>query len=95
MIRKVEADERRPSRDLAELLAAALSVPAAEREDFLRAARGVAAVEKLAITDQPLAALPPISAASNLPAPMTSMIDRVTDLAAVTALLQRRLMYGS
>ena len=89
MIRKVEADERRPSRDLAELLAAALSVPAAEREDFLRAARGVAAVEKLAITDQPLAALPPISAASNLPAPMTSMIDRVTDLAAVTALLQR------
>jgi predicted ATPase/DNA-binding XRE family transcriptional regulator len=88
MIRKVEAGERRPSRELAELLAATLSVPAAEREDFLRVARGVAAVEKLSITDQPLAMLAPAPAAANLPAPMTSMIDRVTDLAAVTALIQ-------
>ena len=52
MIRKVEADERRPSRELAELLAAMLSVPVAEREDFLRCRRGVAAVEELSITDQ-------------------------------------------
>ena len=89
MIRKVEADERRPSRDLAEGLAAALGVPASEREDFLRAARGVAAVEKLSITDQPLVTPPPASAAANLPAPMTSMIDRVAELAVVKALLQR------
>ena len=89
MIRKVEADERRPSRELAEWLAIALGVPAGEHEDFLRAARNVAAVEKLPITDQPLAAPPSAIAASNLPAPMTSMVNRVADLAAVTALLER------
>ena len=88
MIRKIEADERRPSRELAELLAAALGVPAAEREGFLRAARNVAAVENLPITDQPLIKLPPPTVASNLPAPMTSLVNRVSDLAAVTALLQ-------
>ena len=89
MIRKIEADERRPSRELAELLAAALGVPVAERDGFLRAARNVADVEKLPLNDQPLVELPPPTVASNLPAPMTSLVNRVSDLAAVTALLQR------
>ena len=89
MIRKIEADERRPSRELAELLAVALGVPAAEHEDFLRAARNVTAVEGLPINDQPFVEPSPPAAASNLPAPMTSMVNRVADLVAVTALLQR------
>ena len=76
MIRKVEADERRPSRELAELLAVALGVPATEHNEFLHAARNVAAVEKLSIADQPLVAPRPTAAASNLPAPMTSLVDR-------------------
>ena len=42
-IRKIEADERRPSRHLAERLATALAIPAAERRDFLDAARAVRA----------------------------------------------------
>ncbi|MBX7253675.1 MAG: helix-turn-helix transcriptional regulator [Candidatus Promineofilum sp.] len=36
-IRKFEADERRPSRQLAELLAGCLQIPAEERECFIRA----------------------------------------------------------
>ena len=39
MLRKLEADERRPSRALAERLADVLEVAAADRGDFLRDAR--------------------------------------------------------
>lgn len=38
-LRKIEAGERRPSKQLAELLAAAVEIPAAERAAFVRAAR--------------------------------------------------------
>ncbi|MGB7540800.1 MAG: helix-turn-helix transcriptional regulator, partial [Burkholderiales bacterium] len=38
-IRKIEADERRPSRHLADRLAAALAIPEEERRAFLDAAR--------------------------------------------------------
>jgi ribosome-binding protein aMBF1 (putative translation factor) len=45
MIRKIEADERMPSRQLAELLATALGVPDGTRAAFLQAARqGQAAI---------------------------------------------------
>ena len=40
-IRKIEADERRPSRRLAERLAETLAIPDEERRDFLDAARAV------------------------------------------------------
>jgi len=40
-IRKIEADERRPSRHLAERLAVSLAVPEDERRDFLDAARAL------------------------------------------------------
>ncbi len=40
-IRKIEADERKPSRQLAELLAAALEIPASEKESFLQFSRGI------------------------------------------------------
>ena len=39
-IKKIERDERRPSRQMANLLAEHLAIPAVEREDFLRLARG-------------------------------------------------------
>lgn len=90
MIRKIEADERRPSRELAEMLAECLAVPAGEREAFLRAARDVAAVEDLAPTAGPV---PNSQAAGvlpfNLPAPVTSMVNRVHDLSVVSGLLAR------
>lgn len=39
-IRKIERDERRPSRQMAELIADHLEIPAEERDNFLRKARG-------------------------------------------------------
>lgn len=57
-IKKIERDERRPSRQMAELLAAALAVPVAERDRFLGAARGEGPVDRLTITGEPLAQKP-------------------------------------
>ncbi|MEZ4865971.1 MAG: helix-turn-helix domain-containing protein [Caldilineaceae bacterium] len=57
-IRKIEADERRPSRAIAELLAHALEIPAAEQPRFLRVARGELRVERLATVPTLLPAVP-------------------------------------
>ena len=46
-ISKIERDERRPSRQMAELLAEYLSIPADERERFLAVALGNQAVDRL------------------------------------------------
>jgi len=54
-IRKIEADERRPSRQLAERLATSLAVPADERRAFLDAARAVRAADRLALDKLPRA----------------------------------------
>lgn len=80
-IRKIEAEERKPSRQLAELLCRALDIPNGEKEIFLQAARGV-------ISDQFFH--PPVKTTShpnNLPALLTSTINRTHEHAAVTALL--------
>src|SRR5919108_6387681 len=53
-IRKIEADERRPSKQLAELLADHLAIPAAERLAFLQAARAELAVDRLAAPTPPV-----------------------------------------
>ena len=55
-IRKIEADERRPSRALAERLADRLAVPAEERAAFLDAARALQATEQLALGSKPVSA---------------------------------------
>jgi len=53
-IRKIEADERRPSRRLAERLAASLAIPEAERRDFLDAARALHATNGLRLEPVPV-----------------------------------------
>ena len=52
-IRKIESDERRPSRQVAELLAQALEVQPAERALFLRIARMEVRVDELAAISPP------------------------------------------
>ncbi len=55
-IRKIESDERRPSRQIAGLLAECLGVPPEEREAFMKVARAELRVERLSpatITIQP------------------------------------------
>jgi len=53
-IRKIEADERRPSRPLAERLAAALAVPEGERRAFLDAARAIRTSDRLMLAATPV-----------------------------------------
>jgi tetratricopeptide (TPR) repeat protein/transcriptional regulator with XRE-family HTH domain len=55
-IRKIEADERRPSRHLADRLAAALAIPEEERRAFLDAARALRATDRLPLSGAPLGA---------------------------------------
>ncbi len=53
-IRKIEADERRPSRHLAERLAETLAVPEDERRGFLDAARAVRRARGMRLDSAPL-----------------------------------------
>lgn len=80
-IRKIEADERRPSRALAERLADRLAVPPDERAAFLDAARAIQAIEQLALGSKPL--VPPTPLAGE-PSGMESRSRRVSDALAAT-----------
>lgn len=83
-IKKIERDERRPSRQVAELLAEALSVADDERMLFLQAARGESPVDTLAVVSSPLARS---TAAHNLPPQPTPFIGREAELAALGVFL--------
>jgi non-specific serine/threonine protein kinase len=91
MIKKIEADERRPSRQLAGRLAEYLAIPADEREQFLQAARGELAVDHLNLGTQPIAVSSRGRAArrQNLPIPITGLIGREPELATIGALLRQ------
>jgi non-specific serine/threonine protein kinase len=91
MIKKIEADERRPSRQLAARLADYLALPADEREPFLQAARGELAVDRLERGTQPVALSPRMRAARrhNLPISQTGLIGRARELATIGALLRQ------
>src|SRR5215468_46529 len=81
-IYKIEADERRPSQQIAALLAEHLNIPPDERAAFIQFARGE--------TDE--AAVPwgtPFHPPTNLPAPPTLLIGRDEDVAAVRKRLVR------
>jgi predicted ATPase/class 3 adenylate cyclase len=58
-IKKIESDERRPSRQIAELLADILGVPASQREIFMEVARGVRPVDQLLLAREPTVPSPP------------------------------------
>jgi predicted ATPase/transcriptional regulator with XRE-family HTH domain len=89
-IRKIESNERRPSRDVAERLAAALAIPPAERAAFVRAAR------LLAPEPAPPPALPAPPAPPPEPdipplrprsGPLPALLGRETELAVIGGLL--------
>jgi len=84
-IRKIEADERKPSKQLAELLAKALSIPPDDFQRFLKSARGVW------LDDRSLRSDEFGISHNNLPALLTSTIDRVQDHTAVTGLLRDKI----
>src|SRR3954471_15940472 len=55
MIKRIEADERRPSRQLAERLADSLALAPDERAPFIQAARAVLAPDRLVLASRSLA----------------------------------------
>lgn len=93
MIRRLEADERRPSKEVAARLAQVLAIPAEDQATFLKVARAELAADHL-----PLAtthAVPVNSSATrtlsrrqHLPAQATSLIGRDHEVATVAGLLR-------
>src|SRR5574342_385755 len=57
-IKKIESDERKPSRQIAERLADILGVPAGQRKIFLECARGLRPVDQLALAHEPAVPTP-------------------------------------
>ena len=90
-IKKIERDERRPSRQIAERMAEALGVSADQREIFLECARGLRPVDQLSLTHEPsvspAAAQIQESFKHNLPMQLTSFIGRERELKEVKHLL--------
>lgn len=79
-VRKIESGERTPSQQIAELLARSLEIAADERDAFLDCARGQPAARQTPRH-------PPLSLA-RLPAPITRLLGRDTDVATVCRRLQ-------
>src|SRR3712207_6264343 len=86
-IRKIEADERRPSRQIAERLADLLALTPPDRAAFLRAARAELRVDQLARVSQP-ATLPPAQPAPPV-YPTGTVTLLFTDIADSTELWER------
>jgi predicted ATPase/DNA-binding XRE family transcriptional regulator len=88
-IRKIEADERRPSRQIAELLADSLQIAPDDRVAIITLARAEPYLESAPAEapEQPLRTShqPP----TNLPSPLTRLIGRKQDIAAVRNALLR------
>jgi predicted ATPase/transcriptional regulator with XRE-family HTH domain len=90
-LRKIESGERRPSKQLAELLAQSLEIPSDEKPIFIRVARGERNLERLRTSshDLSLASIPDlkhVSPSSNIPFQPTQLIGREDELAAMEKL---------
>jgi predicted ATPase/DNA-binding XRE family transcriptional regulator len=83
-LRKIEADERRPSPQMANRLADCLVLPEVDRPRFLNAAVGRRTIAWLEASAISVTRLP-----GNLPAAMTLLIGREIELATVTTYLRR------
>lgn len=90
-IRKVEADELRPSQQMAEKLAEALAIARDERTRFVRFARDEAGAKAVPLPAAltPLPTLPTHQPSSTLPLPRDALIGRTWEIAAIEKLLLR------
>jgi predicted ATPase len=91
-LRKFEADELRPSKVLADLLAGTLGIAPEDRAAFVRFARDTPGDDTLRLLAQTVNLNhppQPFALLSNLPTPATPLIGRETELAAVCDLLLR------
>ena len=74
-IRRMEADEYKPSNELAQVLFEKLGIAESERLEWVRFARGLAS-----FPEKPAPLPPPPAQPNNLPIPITSFIGRENDL---------------
>ena len=85
-LRKIEDGERRPSGQIAELMANCLNIPLAERSTFVRVARGELSLERLpSVSKQVVASTIP---RTNLPVLPTPLIGRQRELEELSQLLR-------
>jgi len=82
-LQKIETDERRPSRQIAERLAEQLDIPHHERETFIRVARGELPVDRLVLPR------PNVASPTNLPRPTTALAGRTREVMDIRAALAR------
>jgi predicted ATPase/class 3 adenylate cyclase len=86
-IRKIETDERRPSRQIAELLADVLAIAPGERAAFLQAARAELAVDRLSAPPPPIG--PAAAHARVRPLPSGTVTFLFTDIEGSSRLWER------
>lgn len=88
-LRKIESNERRPSKQLAELLAACLEVPPEARTTFVKAARGDQSWDWIENTPSDSGGSSVFKPRSGLklPTPATPLVGRAPELAAILRLL--------
>lgn len=91
-LRKFEDGQRRPSSQIAELMANSLNIPSSERSTFVKVARGELSVERLSPVSKMIAApnISPASTASknNLPILPTPLIGRQREVDELSQLLR-------
>src|SRR5512136_1371985 len=90
LLRKIEDGERRPSTQIAELLAHGLNIPEADRATFVRVARGELNLERLPASVKPVAIpiVPPAPRPRvNLPVLPTPLIGRQREMVELSQLL--------
>jgi predicted ATPase/DNA-binding XRE family transcriptional regulator len=90
-LRKIESGERRPSKQLADLLAESLEISSEEKQTFIRVARGESSLERLHLSplDSSLASLShpqPASVSNRIPLQPTPLLGRDSELAAMERL---------
>ena len=83
---KIESDERRPSRQMSELLIRHLEIPSDQQPLFLKVARKEKAVDTLG--ELPKLESPLLSLTRRFPLPPNSLIGRTFELAEITRLIQ-------
>lgn len=88
-IKKIESDERRPSREMAERLAICLNVPDAQRTKFIQVALREKPVYTLYLPVKPATQSEDFRLANTIPRPITRLIGRHAEIKAIKDCVKR------